>query len=115
MSMPKTMKPMFWSAFGAGGMIAALILPTIIFVFSFLMPWGFLGNIEHFHKNYAHILHNGFFYFVLAGVLFIMLWHCVHRFYYCLHDCQIHVGTKTRFALYAFAIFAFIVTLAQRF
>ena len=115
MSIPKTMKPLFWSIFGAGGMIAALILPTVIFIFSFLMPWGFIGDAASFYKNYSGWLHNFFIYFIGAGVLFVILWHCVHRFFYCLHDCQIHVGSKVRFVLYGFAIFAFILTLAQRF
>jgi fumarate reductase subunit D len=41
---------------------------------------------------------------VVVAVLFMILWHTAHRFYYVLHDFHIHVGIKTRYALYAFVI-----------
>jgi fumarate reductase subunit D len=47
----------------------------------------------------------------MVGVLFLMLWHTAHRFYYVLHDFHIHVGIKTRYALYAVVIVCSLVTL----
>lgn len=107
----KTMKPLYWSLFGGGGMIAALALPTLIFLLGFALPFGLIGNAEGFYVMMQAWFANKFFFLCMAGILFLVLWHCVHRFYYCLHDCQIHIGGKTRWALYTIALVAFAITL----
>ena len=38
MSKPKNMKSIYWSLFAAGGMIAALVLPTLVAILSLLLP-----------------------------------------------------------------------------
>ena len=111
MSKPKNMKSVYWSLFAAGGMIAALVLPTLIAILSFLLPFGIVGSPATFYDTVSPLFHNGFFYFIIVGVLFLMLWHTAHRFYYVLHDFHIHVGIKTRYALYALVILCSLITL----
>ncbi len=105
-----TFKPLFWSLFGAGGMIAALILPAIIIIFSFILPYSHLIHWQKIYLLYGYWLKNWLVLLMASGISFLILWHCVHRFYCCLHDCNIAVGNKTRLGLYGFAIISFLFT-----
>lgn len=107
----KHMKPLYWGIFSAGGTVAALALAPLLLVFGILMPLGVLGNPLEFFMNVHGFVSNKFVYLVLVGLTFTILWHGVHRLYYLLHDLHIHVGSKTRLSLYAFAIGAFLLTL----
>ncbi|HSV19430.1 MAG TPA: fumarate reductase subunit D, partial [Casimicrobiaceae bacterium] len=40
--MKRSNKPIFWSLFGAGGMLAALIGPMLVFMTGLAIPGGFL-------------------------------------------------------------------------
>ena len=111
MSKPKNMKSIYWSLFAAGGMIAALVLPTLIAILSVLLPFEAVGNPATFYDTVSPLFHNAFFYILIVGVLFLMLWHTAHRFYYVLHDFHIHVNITTRYILYALVIVAALITL----
>ena len=88
------LKPIYWGLFSVGGTIAALALAPIILVLCVLLPFG-----------------NNFVYLILVGIIFAMLWHGVHRFYYVLHDLHIHIGNRTRNIFYAIAILGALITL----
>ena len=107
----KHIKPLYWGLFSAGGTVAALALAPIVIIFCILLPFGILGNPLEFFMSVHGFVSNKFVYLILVGLVFTMLWHGVHRFYYILHDMHIHVGNKTRLGFYAFAIGAFLVTL----
>ena len=47
----------------------------------------------------------------VAALIFSILWHGVHRFYYILHDMHVHVGNRTRWGFYGFAIVVFLFVL----
>ena len=111
MSKPKNMKSIYWSLFAGGGMIGALVLPTLVAILSLLLPFGVVGNPATFYDSVSPLFHNAFFYILIVGVLFLMLWHTAHRFYYVLHDFHIHVNISVRYALYALVILAALVTL----
>ncbi len=111
MSKPKNMKSVYWSLFAAGGMIAALVLPTLVVILSLLLPLEAVGNPATFYDTVSPVFHNAFFYIIIVGVLFLMLWHTAHRFYYVLHDFHIHVNITVRYALYALVILATLITL----
>ena len=111
MSKPKNMKSVYWSLFAAGGMIAALVLPTLVVILSLLLPLEAVGNPATFYDTVSPVFHNAFFYIIIVGVLFLMLWHTAHRFYYVLHDFHIHVNITTRYILYALVIVAALITL----
>ena len=115
MSRPKNMKSIYWSLFAAGGMIGALVLPTLVLILSLLLPLGVLGSPATFYDTLSPLFQNIFFYIIMVGVLFLVLWHTAHRFYYVLHDLHVHVGIKTRYSLYAFVIVCSLVTLIAGF
>lgn len=107
----KHLKPLYWGLFSAGGTIAALALAAIVVIFCLLLPFGILGNPGKFYMSAHGFVANKFVYLVLCGLVFTILWHGVHRFYYILHDMHVHVGSKTRLGFYAFAIGAFLIAL----
>lgn len=111
MSQHKHLKPLYWGIFSAGGTIAALSLASIIAVICIALPLRWLGTPEEFYFNLHEWVANKFIFLVLAGIIFTLLWHGVHRFYYILHDMHIHVGNRTRLSLYGFALAAFVITL----
>ena len=51
MSKPKNMKSIYWSLFAAGGMIAALVLPTLVAILSLLLPMELVGNPATFYDT----------------------------------------------------------------
>ncbi|MDO4643577.1 MAG: fumarate reductase subunit FrdD [Cardiobacteriaceae bacterium] len=104
-------KPVYWGLFSVGGTIAALALAPIIIALSIALPFGWLGSSSDFYQSIHGFVANKFVYLVLAGIVFSMLWHGVHRFYYVLHDLHIHIGNRTRNFFYLVAIVAFVLTL----
>lgn len=111
MKKPEQMTPLFWGVFAAGGTAVAMLLVALIVIFGLLLPFGLIGDAAEFRANAVGFVGHGLVYLVLAGIVFTMLWHALHRFYYVLHDFHIHVGYTFRAALYTIALVAFLVTL----
>lgn len=107
----KHLKPVYWGIFSAGGTVAAMALAPLVLVMCILLPLGVLGSSEQFFESVHAFIGNPIVFVVLAGLIFTLLWHGVHRFYYILHDMHIHVGNGVRLFFYAFAIGAFLLTL----
>ncbi len=111
MSAPKlTVKPLFWSLFGAGGMIAAVILPVLIMIFGLLLLFGMWCDANSFYHAISPIAKNFLGLLVLAGTLGLILWHCCHRFYYCLHDMKVPISFMGKVVLYGVAVVGFLAT-----
>jgi len=83
--MRRSNKPIFWSLFGAGGMLSALVAPALIYV------TGFRPGVLDYERVLALAQHN-FGKLALLAVIALFLFHGLHRMYHCLHDFGIHVG-----------------------
>ena len=97
-------KPVFWSLFGAGGMLAALIGPMLILIVGVLIPLGigFAPDAMSYERALAFARNPLGKLFVFA-VIMLFLFHGCHRAYHCLHDFGIHVGPGLRGAFHGFA------------
>jgi len=102
--MKRSTQPVFWLAFGAGGMLSALIGAMLVFVTGFVLPLG-LGvdpaafgydRLLAFERNWAGA---GFTFVVIA----LFLWHGVHRIFHSLHDLGVHARTASALACYGIA------------
>jgi fumarate reductase subunit D len=87
-------EPIFWSLFGAGGMLAALVLPALIFITGIAGPLGWLPDGSLGFERLT-----GFAGSVIGGfsvwlVISLTLWHAAHRIYHSLHDLGVHRGLK---------------------
>ena len=107
--MTKTRKrsnaPIFWGLFGAGGMVAALVGPMLVFITGIAVPLGFLlpADTMSFTKVHAfaqNFIGKGFIFAVIA----LFLWHAVHRIYHSLHEFGIHAGFGAKLLCYGTAL-----------
>ena len=102
--MKRSNKPIFWSLFGAGGMLSALVGPVLIFITGHRRaarhPAAARG---HELRSRAALAHNGFGKLALFAVISLFLFHGCHRMYHCLHDFGIHVGPGLKAAFHGFA------------
>jgi fumarate reductase subunit D len=102
--MKRSTQPVFWLAFGAGGMLSALVGAMLVYITGFAFPLG-LGlpreafdydGLLAFERHWAGA---GFTFVVIA----LFLWHGVHRIFHSLHDLGVHARTASALACYGFA------------
>lgn len=98
--MKRSNKPIFWSLFGAGGMLAALTGPALVFITGIAGP---LNLIDMRYERAASFAQNGFGKLAIFLVISLFLFHGCHRMYHCLHDFGIHVGPGLKAAFHGFA------------
>ena len=102
--MKRSNEPIFWSLFGAGGMLAALIGPALVFVTGIAVPFGIIfapdtmsyANMVAFAQNWVGKI------FVFA-VVSLFLWHAAHRIHILMHDFGVHAVTMVRLFTYGVA------------
>ena len=87
--MARSNKPILWLPFAAGGLVAALITPILIFITGVLVPAGF------FHLSYDKIVgfaHNPIGKLILLGLVAPPAWHAAHRLRMTAHDLGLDGG-----------------------
>ncbi|NMF90603.1 fumarate reductase subunit FrdD [Aromatoleum petrolei] len=103
--------PIFWGLFGAGGMLAALFGPVLVFITGIAVPLGFIvpADAMSWPRMQAFAQH-----WAGKGVLFIVIalfmWHAMHRILHSLHDLGVHAGFALKVACYGLALLATMVT-----
>lgn len=79
MSAPRrSPEPYLWLMFSGGGMVAALVLPVLLFLFGVAFPLGLLDAPDHAHLS--AVVGNPLTKLVLFGVFVLALFHWAHRF-----------------------------------
>ncbi|HYL90887.1 MAG TPA: fumarate reductase subunit FrdD [Burkholderiales bacterium] len=86
--MKRSNKPIFWSLFGAGGMLSALIGPALVFTTGIALP---LGGVPLGYERAHAFAQNGFGKVAIFLVISLFLFHGLHRMYHSVHDLGIHV------------------------
>jgi fumarate reductase subunit D len=80
----RSAEPLLWLLFSAGGVLAALLIPVLLFLFGVAVPLEWLSRPSHEHLL-AVLGHP-----VTRVVLFLLctlgLFHFAHRFRYTLYD-----------------------------
>ena len=109
--MKRSNEPIFWSLFGAGGVVVAFILPMLIFITGIAVPLGILPReVLEFERirDFADAWQGKLFIF---AVISLTLWHSAHRIFLSLHDLGIHWGRGFfRWLCYGFAGFCTLLT-----
>jgi fumarate reductase subunit D len=103
--MKRSNKPIFWSLFGAGGMLSALVGPMLIFITGIAVPSGILLSKDT--MGYEHALafaRNGFGNLAIFIVISLFLFHGLHRMYHGVHDFGVHVGPGLKAVFHGLAI-----------
>lgn len=84
-SSPKeSLEPFIWLGFSAGGMVSALLIPALLFLFGVAFPLGWIEppEYEHLLAVAKHPLTR----LVLLGLCVLSLIHFAHRFRFTLLD-----------------------------
>jgi len=80
----RTTEPLLWLLFSAGGVLAALLIPALVFLFGVAFPLGWLTPPSHEHL--LAVLGHPFMRVVLLVFCVLSLFHWAHRFRYTLYD-----------------------------
>ncbi|HET7363550.1 MAG TPA: fumarate reductase subunit FrdD [Burkholderiales bacterium] len=107
--MKRSNKPIFWSLFGAGGMLSALIGPVLIFITGIAVPMGLMSRETMSYERMLALVHNPIGKLAIVAVIGLFLFHGLHRMYHCVHDFGVHVGPGLKAIFHGFA---FLGTLA---
>ena len=80
----RSAEPLLWMTFSAGGVVAALVLPVLLFLFGVAFPLGWLAPppVAHLAAVIGHPLAR----LALVVVCTVSLFHAAHRFRYTLYD-----------------------------
>lgn len=103
--MRRSIEPIFWLPFGAGGMLSALLGPMLVFITGIAVPLGFLlpQDMLSYPRMLAfahHWLGKGF----LLAVIVLFACHAAHRILISLHDLGIRRGRLPALACYGSAL-----------
>ncbi|MFC7595550.1 fumarate reductase subunit FrdD [Terrabacter sp. GCM10028922] len=80
----RTMEPVLWLLFSAGGVMSALFLPALVFLFALAVPLGWIE--EPGRDRLLGLLGHPLTALVLLGVCVLSLLHWAQRFRYTLFD-----------------------------
>jgi len=77
-------EPLVWLGFSGGGVVAAIFLPILAFLFALALPLGWVGppSYDHLLAVFEHPLTR----LALLGLFAMMLVHAAHRFRFTLYD-----------------------------
>ena len=99
--MKRSNAPIYWSLFGAGGMLSALIAPGV--ALSLMSGRLDYAQVLAFAQN---VVGKAF----LFAVASLFLWHAAHRIFHTLHDFNIKPGVGAWLLCYGVALGATIVS-----
>jgi fumarate reductase subunit D len=84
MMLKRQAEPFLWLLFSSGGVVAALLVPSLLFLFGVAFPLGWLAPPGHAHL--AAVIANPLTRLVLFALCVLSLFHAAHRFRYTLYD-----------------------------
>jgi fumarate reductase subunit D len=111
--MKRSNAPVFWALFGAGGMLAALIAPMLVFITGVAAPAGLMLPTDTMsYDRMLALARNGFGKFALLALVSLFLFHGGLRMYHSLHHLGFHGGAGTKVVIFGIALMATIAAAA---
>jgi succinate dehydrogenase subunit D len=109
----RSVAPVFWLLFGAGGMLSALFGPALIVLTGFMLPhgWGVPASFADFPHVLAFVRHPIGKLVVLA-VIALFFWHGAERLFLTLKDMRAGPPLVLRLMTYGVAALLTLVTIA---
>jgi fumarate reductase subunit D len=106
----RSVEPLPWLLFSAGGVAAAMFLPVLMFIFAVAVPLGLVSAPGYHHLH--DVLGSPVTILVAYGVLTLSLFHWAHRFRFTLYDgLQIkHLNELVALLCYGGAVVGSVVT-----
>jgi fumarate reductase subunit D len=109
----RTIAPLFWLLFGAGGMLSALFGPALILITGVMIPHGW-GVPERFgsYETVLTFARNPFGKLALLAVIALLFWHAAERLFLTLHDMRVAPAPLLRWLTYGVAALLTIMVVA---
>ena len=80
----RSAEPLLWMVFSAGGVVAALVLPMLLFLFGVAFPLGWITPPSA--TRLVSVIGHPLTRLTLVIVCTVSLFHAAHRFRYTLYD-----------------------------
>ena len=109
--MPHSHKPVIWGLFAAGGTVAAFVVPVLILITCFAVPFGLLSTDVLSYERLLNLMQHTLSKLVTFAVLFLVAWHAAHRMRITAHDLGVRNDTLTMFICYGIAAAASLLLL----
>jgi fumarate reductase subunit D len=91
--MPKrSNEPLFWSLFGAGGVVAAMVLPALVVITGLAWPLGLMSEGALGYPRISQFAGSLIGGLAVLVVISLTLWLAAHRVFHSLHDFGVHRG-----------------------
>jgi fumarate reductase subunit D len=91
--MKRSNDPIFWSLFGAGGMLSALVGAALVFVTGIGVPLGILVSKDLMqYQRMLGFAHHWLGKVIVFAIIVLFLWHAALRIFHMLHDFGVHAG-----------------------
>lgn len=109
--MKRSNEPVFWSLFGAGGMLSALIGVALVFVTGIGVPLALLVSQDLMqYQSMLSFAQHWLGKIVVFAIIVLFLWHAALRILNMLHDFGVHAGTAARLVGYGLTLLCTIAT-----
>jgi fumarate reductase subunit D len=107
--MAKSIKPIFWGPFAAGGTITAFVTPALVLItlFAAMRFSPHMFTYDSIHAFAAHWLGK----LIIFGIILLSLWHSAHRLRVTLFDFGLRADDLAAVILYSMATLGTIMTL----
>ena len=109
----RSVAPVFWLLFGAGGMLSALFGPALIALTGFMIPHGWAVPADF--GDYSHVLafaRHPIGKLVVLAVIALFFWHGAERMFLTLKDMRAGKPLVLRLMTYGVAALLTLVTAA---
>ena len=80
----RSIEPLLWLLFSAGGVLAALVIPIVLFLFGLAFPLRWITPPDHAHL--LAVLRHPLTRVGVFSLAMLSLFHWAHRFRYTLYD-----------------------------
>ncbi|MEE4184882.1 MAG: fumarate reductase subunit FrdD [Gammaproteobacteria bacterium] len=91
-------EPVVWALFGAGGMVAAFLLPVLMLFTGVLVPLGIVDSATLSYARVQAFAEHWLGGLVVVGVIGLSAWHALHRIFHSLNDLKVG-ARRLRFML----------------
>jgi fumarate reductase subunit D len=97
-------EPLLWLLFSAGGILSAMLMPVLVFLFGIAFPLGWLASPPY--EQMLRVMTSPIAQVVLFALVVLSLFHWAHRFRHTLYDgLQIkHLNEVIALASYGLAV-----------
>jgi fumarate reductase subunit D len=99
------LEPLFWLLFGAGGFVAALLLPALVFGVMIAAPMGWFSEYAtSYHRMHA-LVANPVGQLLVVVIVTTVLWHSAHHLRHFFMDLGLsRLEAPISYVLYALAL-----------